>query len=411
MNKFIIFKLTEVSPAGSSFSDDGTGIQVISTPVDGIAYMTAKLGSVNIFLKDVSPYEDNNLSTGESIQRSFVTVSCTEGSEVELIQKIASFGSSDKGNPFITFDATASSTFGGYGEDIKAFVRDQPVNRVTGEISIVTDSGFTASTANTINDIDFGAAANKPILDLDCRDATYSASVLATWPNGGTGGTTYNVDVGSSVGIIGELTGSSTNGFNTNSVNFGVASYAVLSNELDISGDYTLYAVFSSAGGTADGQIGSLYGSSSGETIGLSATIEESSKQPTVTNIIGVRHEGRVGVPVNAPSSTPFDEDFPTVIVIRRDVEDNIIAYDYKGRVTASFTSNVVIPTDVDSGTKIVSENETGGNLNIFQIGSAGSNTLGSFKGGLGRFGVISRDIGSAASIKLAKDLHELYNL
>ncbi len=411
MNKFIIFKLTEVSPAGSSFSDDGTGIQVISTPVDGVAYMTAKLGSVNIFLKDVSPYEDNNLSTGESIQRSFVTVSCTEGSEVELIQKIASFGSSDKGNPFITFDATASSTFGGYGEDIKAFVKDHPVNRVTGEVSIITDNGFTASTANTVNDIDFGATANKPILDLDCRDATYSTGTLSAWANGGTGSSTYNVDIGNSVGTIGELTASETNGFNTNPVNLGIASYAVLANDLEISGDYTLYTVFSSAGGTADGQIGPLYGSSSAETVGLSATIEAAEKNPVVNNVIGVRHEGRVGLPVNATSTTPFDEDFPTVIVIRRDVEDNIVAYDYKGRVIASFTSNVVIPTDVDAGTKIIAENETGGNLKIKQIGSAGSNTATSFKGGLGRFGVVSRDIGSAASIKLAKDLHELYNL
>ena len=411
MNKFIIFKLTEVSPAGSSFSDDGTGIQVISTPVDGIAYMTAKLGSVNIFLKDVSPYEDNNLSTGESIQRSFVTVSCTEGSEVELIQKIASFGSSDKGNPFITFDATASSTFGGYGENIKAFVKDHPINRVTGETSIVTDNGFTASTANTVNDIDFGATANKPILDLDCRDATYSGT-LSAWANAGTGGSTYNVDISSCVGTINEGTGSTTNGFNTNPVNLAASSYAVLSNALDIGGTYTLYAVFSMSQGVQGGTMATLYGSSSGETVGLSATTESTTGQPVVSNTIGVRHEGRVGIPSNTPTAFNFDEDFPTVVVIRRDDENNIIAYDYKGRVLTTAVGEPDIPENqVGAGEKVVTEADTSGNLNIVQIGSAGGDTQGSFKGSLGRFGVISRDIGSAASIKLAKDLHELYNL
>ena len=53
MDKFIIFKLKDVTPAGASLSDDGTGIEIISLPVKSISYMTASTGKVNIFYNDV----------------------------------------------------------------------------------------------------------------------------------------------------------------------------------------------------------------------------------------------------------------------------------------------------------------------------------------------------------------------
>jgi len=410
MNKFIIFKLKEVTPAGASFSDDGTGIEVISTPVESIAYMTASLGQVNIFFRDVSPYEESNLSTGESTQRSFVTVSCDEGEEIELMKSISVFSNSKTTNPFLLFDATSSPTFGRYGENIKAFLKDHPVNRVTGEVSIQTDNSFTASTANTVNDIDYGAQENKPVLDLDCRDATYSASVLATWVNSGTGGSDYDVDVGSSVGTIGEATGSSTNGLNVNAVSFGVSSYAVLSNALETKRDYTLYAVFTSGANGTEGRLGTLYGSASGETVGLSATTESTSKQPVLQNKFGVRHEDRVGLPATYELDYEYDEDLPTVIVIRRDADYNISAYNYEGDLIASIPA-LITTLDPDVSTSVTTNGETAGILNILQIGSSGGDTVESFKGALARFGVIQRDIGSTASIKLAKDLHKLYNL
>ena len=77
MNKFIIFKLQDVTPAGASVSDDGSGIEIISLPVDSISHMTAKEGEVSIFYKDVSSYDESNLSTGESIKKSVISLSCT----------------------------------------------------------------------------------------------------------------------------------------------------------------------------------------------------------------------------------------------------------------------------------------------------------------------------------------------
>lgn len=408
MNKFIIFKLKDITPSGSFLSDDGSGIEVISTPIDGIAYMTASLGSVNIFLKDVSPYEDNNLSTGESLQRSFVTVSCEEGQEVELMKSISVFSTSKTSNPFLIFDATASPTFGRYGNNIKAFVKSNPVNRVTGVESRVVDSGFTASSASIVGDIDFGDVDNKPILDLDCRDATYSGALTA-WANQGTGGSTYNVDISSVVGSVTEATGNATNGFNTNPVAFQFDSYTVLANALKVKGEYTLYAVFTSSTDGANGRNSILYGSSSGETVGFSATVEVGAKQLPTDNTIGLRHEGRLGLPAISKVSVPFDEELPSVVVIRRDSDFNISVYNYEGEIIASLVSNVLKKLKIDSS--IILSGETSGELNILQVGSAGSDTEHSFKGSLGRFGVITRDIGHSTASKLARDLHELYKL
>jgi hypothetical protein len=410
MNKFIIFKLKDITASGASVSDDGTGIEVLSVPLDSISYMTASRGLVNIYLNNVSTYEDNNLSTGESFEKSLITVSCSVGSEISLIENICEFGALNRGKSYIKFDATSYSSYGQFSGGIKAFIRENPVNRVTKLSSLIIDDSFTASLSNVINDIDFGAENNKPILDLDCRDATYSSSVLASWTNAGTGGSSYDVNVGSSVGTISEYTGSSTNGFNVNAVSFNFDSYAVLSSALTIKDDYTIYVVFTCGLSGSEGRNGSMYGSSSGETVGFNATTENIGKQPVSKNIFGVRHEGRSGLPATTPVSVDYDEDLPTVIVIRRDKMNNISAYNYTGEVIASIDANVSEIDEYGSST-IVENGDTGGVLNIVQIASAGGDINNSFKGGLGRFGVISRDIGSNASKKLAKDLYNLYNL
>ena len=410
MNKFIIFKLKDITASGASVSDDGTDIEVISVPTSSIAYMTASLGMVHIFFNNVSTYEESNLTTGESFQKSFVNIYCKEGDEVSIIEKIADFTGSSKGNSYLMFDATASSTFKEVSGEIRAFVRDNPVNRVTGLPSIVTDNSFTPSTANVINGIDFGSTDNKPLLDLDCRDATYSVGALASWANGGTGGATYDVDIGSSVGTIYEYTGSPTNEFNVNAVGFSIDSYAVLSDDVSIKEDYTVYICLVHGLSGNEGRTGAMYGSASGETVGFNATAEYVGKQPISQNVFGVRHEDRVGLPAFVDVSEPYDAELPTVIVIRRDKANNISAYNHLGNLIASIPAKVT-QADDDISSTVVTNGETSGELNILQVGSAGSDTNNSFKGGLARFGVISRDIGSVAAKKLAKDIYELYNL
>ncbi|MDA0345144.1 MAG: hypothetical protein O3C54_04195, partial [Proteobacteria bacterium] len=375
-----------------------------------ISYMTASNGLINIYLNNVSIYEDNNLTTGESFEKSLITISCDIGSEVSIIENICEFGALDRGKSYIKFDATSYSSYGQFSGDIKAFIRENPVNRVTKLPSLTIDSSFTPSSSNVLNDIDFSAENNKPILDLDCRDATYSLGALASWVNAGTGGAAYDVDVASSVGTISEYTGSSANGFNVNAVSFNTDSYAVLSSTLTIREDYTIYVVFTHGLSGNEGRTGSMYGSASGETVGFNATAEYVGKQPLSKNIFGVRHEGRVGLPASTPVSVDYDEELPTVIVIRRDKSNNISTYNYTGELISSIEAKV---SEVDEGVSsvVVENGDTAGVLNIIQIASAGGDTNNSFKGGLGRFGVISRDIGSVASKKLAIDLYNLYKL
>jgi len=409
MNNFIIFKTKAITPAGSNTSDDGTDIEVLAVSVDRIAFITAKLGGITIFFDGISAYEESNLATGESFQKSFVTVDCEKGKELQLIKDISDFASAKSTRSYMTFDATLRSDLRAVSDDIKVFVKNNPVNRVSGQPSLVLDNSFTASTANVVNDIDFLTTVNKPILDLDCRDATYSAGALATWPNGGTGGTTYDVNNSATVGTVSEGTGSSTNGFNTNPVSFLVSSYVELANTLTVPNDYTVYAVVTSAADGAEGRMGSLYGSDNGETTGFSSTTEDV-KQPTVQNVLGFRHKGRTGLPASVSSSISFDKDLPTVVMIRRDQFDNIIVHGFDGSVIAS------IQASGEDQDETVSENytddfNTAGDLEIVQIGTSGDNTTASFKGSLGRFGVIKRDIGAVAATKLATDLHELYNL
>lgn len=409
MNNFIIFKTKAVTKAGANTSDDGTDIEVLAVSVNRIAFITAKLGGVNIFFDGISSYEENNLSTGESFQKSYVTVACEEGKELQLIKDISDFASEKSTRSYMTFDATLRSDFKSVSKDIKVYVRNNPINRITGLPSLITDNAFTASTANVVNGIDFYAENNKPILDLDCRDATYSVGALATWPNGGTGGSTYDVDVPSTVGTVSEGTGSSTNGFNTNPVSLLLDSYVVLSNSLLVQNDYTVYVVCTSAADGAEGRMGAMYGSSSGITVGFNATSEKTA-QPISINTFGFRHNGRFGLPASFPTAVPFDDDLPSVFVIRRDVNSNIFVYNYTGSLVCSI-NGVTQEQDETVSETYTRDGETAGNLQIDQIGSAGGDTINSFKGGLGRFGVIQRDIGAVAATRLAVDLYELYNL
>ena len=163
----------------------------------------------------------------------------------------------------------------------------------------------------------------------------------------------------------------------------------------------------------AENRTGPLYGSSSGETVGFSATTEKTN-QPLSTKF-GVRHEDRFGLPAISEISVPLDQQLPSVLVIRRDKNFNISAYNYEGELVVSIPASVDkqsnLQSSIASSFSITKDGDTSGTLNVLQVGSAGSNTITSFKGSLGRFGIINRDIQQSAASKLARDLHELYKL
>ena len=410
MNKFIIFKLQDVTPAGASVSDDGSGIEIISLPVDSISHMTAKEGEVSIFYKDVSSYDESNLSTGESIKKSVISLSCTKGEELSLIEKVSNFTGLERGSPYIIFDSTGESTFGEFTGVIKAVVKNHPVNRVTGNTSIAIDSGFTAVTSNTVNDIDFGASIFKPILDLDSRDAVFGGSPvnLSDWANAGTGGSSYRVD--NVTGSVTQSLGSTLSG-TSNDVTFAlfrVDSYITLANSLTINGDYTMYMVYVNTGSDTEAPI--IYGVDAGDYsggIGISQSLNEGIITNNIENKIGIQYQERSGAPILVDTLVPLNASSPSVLVIRRDEEFNVSVYNFDGDLVASIPAVIGLNELNSSNT---TDGDTTGTLDITHIGSAVENTTHSFAGMLGRFGVIPRDVGSNEAQRIAKELYYLYS-
>lgn len=426
--KYFLFRKEDLSLLSSSSSDTGKGLSVFGVSADSMSYVTAIKGGVVLYFNNATPYEENNLTDGESFEKTTVTVNCEEGKEVDLIESIMNFLGSDNSPNIMRFDSLYS------GSSLKevrtsvtigASVKANPVNRVTRLSSLQRDNGFTASTSSVVNDIDFFIDDYKPILDLEAENATYDASSpysITALANSGTGGSTYDVDVSSSVGTITKTTASSSLGIVKDCTNVGTNEYLVLSNTLTVKDDYVLYIVYASTAGA----VGSIYGSASGQTVGL-AVEDESLVNPAVSiNTFGVRHEGRKSAPAisrtNNVQNGTVEYRFPAndivgfqstdpeyqlcyVFVIRRDADGNMYMYNHKGDVVA------IIDKSEDNILSSIGTlpGDTSGDLVIDQIGSAGGNNTSSFKGDIARFGVISTDIGDERCRNLATQLFNLY--
>lgn len=404
MDKFIIFKLKDVTVGGASVSDDGTGIEIISLPVKSISHMTAATGRVNIFFKDVSRYDESNLSTGESMQKSFVTISCPDGDEFTTIESISNFSGLLDGSRALVFDAEVIG-------DISAVVKSHPVNRVTGRASVVTDNSFTPVSSNTVNDINFGVVDHKPILDLDCRDAVFSGggSTISSWANAGTGGSTY--DYSSATGTVTALAGVAASGFSEDidTVRFLSDSYITLANTLNVNGEYTMYMVYSTGTGAAGKKPPIIYGVDAGDTsggVGITSSLLDGVTPPE-ENSIGIQYQERYGEPIKAETLVPLDEVTPCVLIIRRDKDFNVFVYNAYGDLVAAVPANIKTPLQ---NTQNTFDGETSGTLSVTSIGSANENTTDSFNGRLGRFGVIPKDIGPVEAQRIALELYELYS-
>lgn len=418
--KYFLFRKEDLSLLSSSSSDTGKGLSVFGVSADLMSYITAVKGGVVLYFNNATPYEENSLTSGESFEKTTVTVNCDEGKEVDLIESIMNFLGSDNSPNIMRFDSVDQRS---NMKEVKtslslgASVKSHPINRVTKEVSLQQDGDFTPSTSNTINDIDFVVSANLPILDLEAENATFNASSpfeLTALANSGTGGATYDVDAASCVGTITKGTG--IDGLSKDSLLMGFGSYAVLTNSLDVKEDYTLYIVYAS---TAAKQ-GPYYGSASGETVGFNATSDDVVKQMPNSNTFGVRHEGRTALPAytstkgyNYPvnETAGYDTSDPNyqtcyVFVVRRDESNNLFMYNHEGDVVAELPDLGIDPKLSDTGTVA---NDTTGHLVIDQIASAGGNTSTSFKGYLARFGVIPRDIGDQRCRNLATQLFNLY--
>ena len=365
---------------------------------------------MSIFYKDVSSYDESNLSTGESIKKSVISLSCTKGEELSLVEKVSNFTGIERGSPYIIFDSTGESTFGEFTGVIKAVVKNHPVNRVTGNTSIAIDNGFTAVTSNTVNDIDFGASIFKPILDLDSRDAVFGGGGgnISAWVNAGTGGSSYNFSA--VTGNVTQVPGSPDSGTSSD-VNFAVFlvdSYITLANSLTINADYTMYMVYVNTGSDTEAPV--IYGVDAGDTsggVGISQSLADSLITNNIENKIGIQYQERYGAPILVDTLVPLNASSPSVLVIRRDEEFNVSVYNFDGDLVASIPA-VIGLTKQGSGN--TTNGDTTGTLDITSIGTATENTTHSFAGKLGRFGVIPRDVGSNEAQRIAKELYYLYS-
>ena len=442
--KFFLFRRTDPIGDNKRFSEDGVDIPILGIPAELVAFITAGRGSVNITFNDAGMYEENELFIGDSIEKTNVTISCKQGSELKLIEKIILFASKSDGKTIMRFDvleqkAAFDDVIISNVTDVKVKIKSQPTERVTQKISV----GDPASRfRNVVGGINFGSTTNKPFLDYNHELLTGADdSTLTLWRNSGTGSSAYNLANHTGTVTVQDEATAITTGLSKKCAQFAVGTFLNIP-DATIEDDYTIYFAIGDPG-TGAGSFGSLFGDDSGETLGFS--------NDGYNSIFTMRHDGLTGkaFQVNAdtdesgsiryafPDKSRTTEigsrQFCYTFVIRRDKDFNVYLHNHEGEIVAfvpafteKSTSKVVSkikskPTSISKGiyekttTPITSKvtpgtsNRTDGNLFLQRLGTAGTNITSSFSGTLARFGVIKRDIGAGSASQLAKDLYELY--
>ena len=101
------------------------------------------------------------------------------------------------------------------------------------------------------------------------------------------------------------------------------------------------------------------------------------------------------------------------VLVIRRDSSNNMYMYSGDGDVIGFIDAKTASSTLSTVKTSNATDGRTDGDLVIERLGTVGSLNSAAYGAQmqLARFGVITKDIGSAACIKLATDLFNFYKV
>ena len=442
--KFFLFRRTDPIGDNKRFSEDGRDIPILGIPAELVAFITAGRGSVNITFNNAGMYEENELFIGDSIEKTNVTISCKEGSELKLIEKIILFASKSDGKTIMRFDvleqrAAFDDVIISNVTDVKAKIKSQPTERVTQKISV----GDPASRfRNIVGGINFGSTTNKPFLDYNHELLTGADdSALTLWRNSGTGSSVYNIANHTGTVTVQDEATAAVTGLSKKCVQFAVGTFLNIP-DATIEDDYTIYFAIGDPG-VGTGSFGQLFGDDAGETLGFS--------NEGYGSVFTMRHDGLTGKAFQVNSDTDESgsirytfpdksrttdigsRQFCYVFVIRRDKDFNVYLHNHEGEIVAFVpaftersTSKIVSkikskPTEKSKGiyekttTPITSKvtagssNRTDGNLLLQQLGSSGSNILSSFSGTLSRFGVIKRDIGNSSASQIARDLYDLY--
>ena len=461
--KFFLFRRSNPLGPVKRFSENGKDIAILGIPADKVSLMTAGNGQVNLTFNEAGIYENSQLFDGDSIEKTNVSIACEPGNEMNLIENIMRFVSTESKKTIMFFDVLEdSSTFDNAitssVKDIDAKVKSLPTERVTQKIS---SGDVGARFANIIGEINFGARENKPFIDYNHQsmypvDGTDLVAISAAhWKNAGTGGAAYNITGGTGSDKVETETATTAaiSGLGQISLIFGTNAFLDVP-DVTIKDDYTMYFVIGDPGSGSGGDgFGTLFGDDSAETLGFS----------TLGNpdVFTMRHDGLDGDPFKVKTSTNTsgtevykfpdrspkigigERQFCYVFIIRRDKEFNVYLYNFEGELVAfvpaftvkSTTKTVLKETKINLNEKnmrssydpknLIAGNKnkrlkkikvtegtsgrTDGNLLIQQLGSAGSNVTDSFSKTLGRFGIINRDTGDAFCSQLAQDLYDLY--
>lgn len=447
--KFFLFRRSDPVGPVKRISDNGKDIPILAIPADKVAFVSAGKGEINMTFNDAGIYEDNEMLAGDSIEKTNITIACTVGQEMLIIEKILIFAGSTEGKPIMKFDVLESSSpiseavLEGVS-NLTTKIKSQPTERVTQKVST---GDVSTRFLNVIGEINFGSRENRPLVDYN-HESMYPvdntdivAVAAAEWKNAGTGGAVYDITGGTgSVTTQTEATSAAV-GLSQICAQFASNSFLDVP-DITVKDDYTVYFVIGDAGSGSGGEgFGVLFGDDAGETTGFSEGGAASS--------FSMRHDGLLGNPFKVSTSTNTsgteaysfpdsssiasigERQFCYPFVIRRDKEFNMYLYNFEGEVVAFAPAFTIKSTskpnlkEVGSKYKELDKNKqkgklktkvtegtggrTDGNLLIQQLGSSGSNITNSFSGTLGRFGIITRDIGEANCSKLAQDLYELY--
>ncbi len=449
--KFFLFRRSNPLGPVKRFSENGKDISILGIAADQISFITAGRGEINITFNGASIYEDSELSVGDSIEKTNISISCQEGSEMNLIEKIMFFVSREDSKTIMKFDVLDNVTpfrevITTSVSDISSKIKAQPTERVSQKIS----TGDVANRfANVIGEINFGTRENRPFVDYNHQsmfpvdDTDIVAVAAAEVKNAGTGGAAFDISGGTgSVTTQTEATAAAT-GLSQIALQFATNSFLDVP-DVTVKDDYTMYFVIGDPGSGSGGEgFGVLFGDDAGETLGFSSA--------GFPDEFTMRHDGLDGKPFrvktldNTQGTEAYqfpdrsskanigERQFCYVFVIRRDKQLNMYLYNHEGELVAFVPAFTVKSTDkpkfetktnnlldyrkeqrkklsrkeikVTAGTP----DRTDGNLLIQQLGSSGSNVTDSFSGTLGRFGIITRDTGDAFCSQLAQDLYELY--
>ena len=426
MNKYFIFRREEVTEASITSSDTGVGMSVFAVPAESVSYMSAEKGKVFIVFNNATLYQEANLRDGESIKKSAVTIGCPVGEETQFIEDIAAFITGETQRNIMRFDVLSNkSTFKladtKDADSITPVISTRPINMQTGNISGHTVRQ-TEGSDSVIAGIDFGA--NQPIVDYNhtglssYSDGTEIAHSGNGWDNGGSGGATYDISTNVGAPVVRDPA-SNDRGLSEKGIQFNQGDHLIVPT-LSVERDYTLYFVFSTqyTASNYNRNFSVLYGDAAGETLGPGGRFPDSGPADKValdTNRFSFRHSGQTGTVAEAFGDGRILDDHVTnpsfnpchVFVIRRDENNNIIVHNRDGDV------EVVIPAVSISNESPLPSSTSGstlGNLKIERLGTTADLPANHFhKSVLARFGVITEDIGTNESAKLAKELFSLY--